>query len=208
MKCPFPIVWLVLLASPLPRAHGQGSASPDSTYATFLVAVAGGDWRTELRLIDPATILAYRDRELAWIERRQAFSTSHDSCLARSESLQTQLLADSVYLVPNLWSLAQLPPDTLLARRLRFEARVLHRPYWPAQQPLLRRMIGVVLKDDSTAYAVVEAGMQGDSSMEPDDDATVDVATLRRRRGTWKVAVDQAIDASISFPFFPLNTCR
>jgi hypothetical protein len=179
-------------------ARAQAS-DPQAVAAELLAADSSGDWRTILRIADPAALVDFRNQQIAMMTlmlnpdprltafMQRALDSTQTRMMAAFRDSQRARMLDSVFQVPSFDSLAALPPDSVLARWYRGLSRG-----WREDDPHYG-IVGTVQPSDSVAYVILE--LKWKEPPPPDGLAArrllaLQVLVLRKRDAEWRTMLD------------------
>jgi hypothetical protein len=176
------------LAFPARLVSQRPGASPQKVAVAIVQANSQRDWRTILALAHPQALQHYQQQQIdamGILDRPELRTAS----VRQREYMrcQIQLRMDSVLRTPTLDSLKKTPADTIFARMLRYgwRSKELPNPFGPSR----RTIVGAVIANDSTAYAILEEQFEPSSKTdEPRIDA--EVLALRAYHGEWRSMLD------------------
>jgi hypothetical protein len=150
----------------------QPAATPEQVARAVVHADSTGDWVALLRLAHPDALVRFRCLETLQLRMLgSAESPAKDSLgmdslgvdstvqarWQRARTRQVRFMLDSVFLVPNLDSLAHTSPDTVFARWFRGTraSRAADSAATAPKRPPPYRVVGAVRASDTLAYVVV-----------------------------------------------------
>ena len=212
------LAMLPALAPDSAAQQKQPAAAPEQVARAVVHADSTGDWVALLRLAHPAALVRFRGlqtfqlRMLGSAEGPAEDSLGMDSLgvdslgvdstvqarWQRARTRQVRFMLDSVFLVPNVDSLAHTSPDTVFARWFRgTRAPSAGDSAATPKRPPPFRVIGAVRASDTLAYVVVVRPVVQPLGPMPEmfrdfprETHQTEVMILRRLGREWKSMLD------------------